>query len=51
MNYVWNIKFLEDYLLKGNLSVDKEDKEYICNLISENFGIMIRELLEKSVNL
>lgn len=51
MNYVRNIKFLEDYLLKGNLSVDKEDKEHICNLISENPGITIRELLEKSVNL
>lgn len=51
MNYVRNIKFLEDYLLKGNLSVAKEDKEYICNLISENPGITIREFLEKSVNL
>ncbi|GGE81300.1 TnsA endonuclease N-terminal domain-containing protein [Priestia taiwanensis] len=47
MNYVRNIKFLEDYLLKGNLSIEKEKKDYICKVISENPGITIRELLEK----
>lgn len=48
LNFVRNIRFLEDYLLSSNLSVNDNTKEYICKVISERPGITIKEFLEQS---
>ncbi len=47
LNFVRNIRFLEDYLLSSNLSVDENIKENICNNISERPGITIRDFLNQ----